>query len=119
MTAENPELTMWARVKRDENGDFAAIVEGKDCTVEEAKIKELFSGVMVFNSKSLFDILPKVGCKNVQKEYYVTEVPEIMVREGMKVDTYFTRDGNDLRGINTPDDLEICERILSERYAVL
>lgn len=119
MTAQNPELTMWARVKRDENGDFAAIVEGKDCTPEEAKIKELFSGVMVFNSKSLFDILPKVGCKNVQKEYYVTEVPEIMVREGMKVDTYFTRDGNDLRGINTPDDLEICERILSERYATV
>ena len=117
MTAENPELKLWARVLRDENGEFAAIVEGKDCTPEQAQIKELFSGVMAFNSKALFAMLPKLGRENVQKEYYVTEVPELMVKSGMKVQTYFTQDGNDLRGINTPEDLEICQRILQERYA--
>ncbi len=115
MTAENPSLKLWARVIRDENGRFSRIVEGKDCTREQAEIKELFSGVMVFNSKSLFEILPKVGCSNVQKEYYVTEVPELMVKCGMKVETYFTKDGDDLRGINTPEDLEVCERILTQR----
>ncbi len=117
MTAENASLTLWARIVRDENGNFSRIVEGKDCTPEQAKIKELFSGIMVFNSKSLFDILPKVGCANVQKEYYVTEVPELMVKCGMKVETYFTTDGDDLRGINTPEDLEICEQILTKRLA--
>ena len=115
MTAENPSLKLWARVVRDENGRFERIVEGKDCTPEQTQIKELFSGVMVFNSKSLFSILPEIGCANVQKEYYVTEVPELMVKKGMKVDTYFTEDGDDLRGINTPEDLEICEKILKER----
>ena len=115
MSAENPELELWARIVRDENGNFKAIVEGKDCTPEQAKIKELFSGVMVFNSKSLFKILPMVGCNNVQKEYYLTEVPELMIKNSMKVETYFTKDGNDLRGINTPEDLEICEKILKER----
>ena len=79
--------------------------------------KELFSGVMVFNSKSLFRVLPEMGCANVQKEYYVTEVPELMVGHGMKVETYFIKDGDDLRGINTPEDLAICERILNERLA--
>ena len=67
MTAENASLKLWARVVRDENGRFSRIVEGKDCTPEEAQIKELFSGVMVFNSRSLFKILPEVGCANVQK----------------------------------------------------
>ena len=119
MTAENPELEMWARVVRDEQGKFSAIVEGKDCTAEQEQIKELFSGVMVFDSKSLFEILPKVGCANVQKEYYLTEVPELMVKHGMKVETYFTNDGDDLRGINTPEDLEDCERILLKRYATV
>ena len=119
MTAQNPSLKLWARVIRDENGSFSRIVEGKDCTPDEAEIKELFSGVMVFNSKSLFKILPEVGCANVQKEYYVTEVPELMVRCGMKVDTYFTKDGDDLRGINTPEDLEICERILEKRLVTI
>ncbi len=119
MTAENPELTMWARILRDEKGRFSAIIEGKDCTPEQAQIRELFSGVMVFNSKSLFQVLPQVGCANVQKEYYLTEVPELMVKHGMKVDTYLTKDGDDLRGINTPEDLEICESILMKRYAAV
>lgn len=115
MTAENDALELWARIVRDENGRFSRIVEGKDCTPEQATIKELFSGVIVFNSKSLFRVLPDVGCANVQKEYYLTEVPELMVKYGMKVETFFIKDGDDLRGINTPEDLEICERILDER----
>ena len=119
MTAENPELKLWARVLRDEKGNFAAIVEGKDCTPEQAQIKELFSGVMVFSAKSLFHVLPQVGCANVQQEYYLTEVPELMVKQGMRVETYFTSDGDDLRGINTPEDLEACERILRSRLAAV
>ena len=119
MTAENPALKLWARVVRDADGKFASIVEGKDCTPEQEKIKELFSGVMVFNSKSLFSILPSMGCNNVQHEYYVTEVPELMRKQGMKVETYFTADGDDLRGINTPEDLAACEQILKARYATV
>ncbi|MBR4288867.1 MAG: NTP transferase domain-containing protein [Clostridia bacterium] len=117
MTAENPNLTMWARVVRDKDGKFSRIVEGKDCNAEEATIKELFSGVMVFDSKSLFEVLPLMGCANVQKEYYVTEVPELMAKKNMKVETYFTKDGDDLRGINSPEDLEICEKILKTRLS--
>ncbi len=119
MTAENPELALWARVTRDESGKFQEIVEGKDCTPQQAQIKELFSGVIVFNSKSLFEILPQVSCANAQKEYYLTEVPELMAKQGMKVETYFTKDGNDLRGINTPEDLEMCEKILKQRHAMV
>lgn len=119
MTAQNSELTMWARVLRDEQGNFSAIIEGKDCTPEQAQVKELFSGVMVCKSQSLFQILPQVGCENVQHEYYLTEVPELMRKQGMKVDTYFTEDGDDLRGVNTPEDLQICESILQQRYATV
>ena len=118
MVAENPDLKLWARVIRDDEGNFSSIVEGKDCTPEQAQIKELFSGVMVFNSKSLFEILPQVGCANVQGEYYVTEVPELMVQQGMRVDTYLIKDGDDLRGINNPEDLEFCEKILLKRNAI-
>ncbi len=119
MTAENPDLELWARIVRDSEGKFSQIVEGKDCTPEQAQIKELFAGVMVFNSKTLFEVLPKVGCANAQKEYYLTEVPELMRKMGMRVDTYFNSDGDDLRGINTPEDLEVCQRILQERFAAV
>jgi bifunctional UDP-N-acetylglucosamine pyrophosphorylase/glucosamine-1-phosphate N-acetyltransferase len=99
MTAENPDLKLWARIVRDCDGNFASIVEGKDCTPEQEKIKELFSGVMVFNSKSLFEVLPTIGRSNVQNEYYLTEVPQLMAKRGMKVETFMIEDGKDLCGV--------------------
>lgn len=115
MTAENPDLELWARITRHGDGSFKAIVEGKDCNDEEAKITELFAGVLAFDSKKLFDTLPEVKTNNIQGEYYLTEVPELMVRKGMKVETYMIGDGNDLRGVNTPEDLTICESELLRR----
>lgn len=115
MTAENPALSLWARIVKDADGQFSAIVEGKDCTTEQEKITELFAGVLAFNSRSLFETLPKVRTNNVQGEYYLTEVPELMVRDGLKVKTYHIEDGDCLRGVNTPEDLMICEKILKTR----
>lgn len=115
MTAENPQLEMWARIVRDGSGCFQAIVEGKDCTPEQKKIRELFAGVLVFDSRKLFEILPEIGKNNVQGEYYLTEVPEKMVRNGLKVETWMTDDGDDLRGVNTVEDMRICEEIYLRR----
>ena len=115
MTAENDELKLWARVVRNGSGEFEDIVEGKDCTPEQEKIKELFAGVMVFDSSALFKTLPEIRTNNVQKEYYLTEVPKLMAKSGMKVGTYFDPDGDDLRGVNTPEDLRKCEEILKSR----
>lgn len=118
MSAENPALSLWARITRNENGNFAAIVEGKDCTPEQAKITELFAGVLAFNSRSLFTVLPEIRTNNVQHEYYLTEVPELMVKKGMKVETFMIHDGECLRGVNTPEDMVICEKLLRERQKV-
>ncbi len=115
MTAENPDLTLWARIVRDENGRFAGIVEGKDCTPEQAKIPELEAGVLAFRSEALFELLPQLGTNNIQHEYYLTEIPEMMARRGMTVETFQTDDPDDPRGVNTPDDVPICEAILKKR----
>lgn len=117
LTAENPELTMWARIFRDGQRRFVGIVEGKDCTPEQARIKELFAGVLVFDCQKLFEYLPKLGSNNVQHEYYLTEVPELMARDGLLVETYPTDDPDDLRGINRLDDVPVCEKILNKRRA--
>ena len=117
LTAENPALTYWARIVRDENGCFSRIVEAKDCTPEQARIKELFSGVLAFDSKKLFQTLPRLDTNNAQGEYYLTEVPELMAKDGLPVETYFDDDGDDLRGVNTPEDVEICRRVLESRMA--
>ena len=117
LTAENPELKHWARIVRDGSGRFSRIVEGRDCTPEQAQIKELFSGVLTFDSKKLFETLPKLDTNNAQKEYYLTEVPELMARDGLLIETYFDDDGDDLRGVNTPEDAVICQKVLEKRLA--
>ena len=58
---------------------------------------------------------PLIGTNNVQGEYYLTEVPEIMASKGMTVETYMTDDGDDLRGVNTMEDLIICENVMRKR----
>ncbi len=116
MTAENPELTMWARIIRDSQGKFSKIVEGMDCSKEQLRIKELFSGVLLFNSRDLFSALPNLTVDNVQREYYLTEIPQLLVKLGKSVETYRIKDGNSLHGVNTIEDLILCENLLSERH---
>ena len=118
LTAENPALPYWARIVRDETGRFARIVEAKDCTPEEKNIRELFSGVLVFNSRSLFRFLPEIGNSNAQGEYYLTEVPELMARRGLRVETLMDDDGDDLRGVNTQEDLAWVEQVMRQRHMI-
>jgi UDP-N-acetylglucosamine diphosphorylase/glucosamine-1-phosphate N-acetyltransferase len=118
LTAENPALPYWARIVRDETGRFARIVEAKDCTPEEKNIRELFSGVLVFSSRSLFRFLPEIGNSNAQGEYYLTEVPELMARRGLRVETLMDEDGDDLRGVNTQEDLAWVEQVMRQRHMI-
>lgn len=115
MTAVNDELPDWGKIARDSEGRFIGIREAKDCTPEQAATPELFSGTLVFRSKPLFELLPRLSTDNAQGEYYMTELPELMMAAGMRVEMFPVEDGNDIRGVNTPEDLQICERILLER----
>ena len=112
-TSESP--LPYGRVLRDENGGFAAIIEEKDCTPEQREIRELNSGVYMFNAQSLLSALGELRADNAQKEYYLTDVPAIMRERGEKVGV-FARDMNEeLIGVNTAEQLEQVERLLSER----
>ncbi len=112
-TSESP--LPYGRVLRDENGGFAAIIEEKDCTPEQREIRELNSGVYMFNAQSLLSALGELRADNAQKEYYLTDVPAIMRERGEKVGV-FARDMNEeLIGVNTVEQLEQVERLLSER----
>ena len=117
LSAVNPALTMWAHIIRDADGRFVDIMEGKDCSPEQLRQPELFAGVLAFDSQQLFRLLPQLGTQNVQHEYYLTEVPGLMAKLGLKVETYQTDDPDDLRGINKPDDVAVCEEILRRRNA--
>lgn len=105
----------FGRIIRDEKGKVLGIKEHKDCTDEEKLIKELNVGTYIFDCAALRDALPKLKNNNAAQEYYLTDVPLIMLSEGLKVNAYITYDENEMMGVNTFEDLAEIERILEER----
>ena len=111
LTAITDDKLAYGRIIR-ENGEVADIVEDKDCTPEQKEIKELNVGVYVFKADVLFSNLDKIKNNNAQGEYYLTDVPKILIGEGKKIASYSTTDSTEILGVNTPEDLELCEKVL-------
>lgn len=99
-------------VRKD--GRVCGIVEAKDCTPEQRKITEKNTGLYVFDCKSLCETIKQIGNSNSQGEYYLTDVPKLLIESGKNVDAYITEDRRELLGVNTVKDLEEVEILLKQ-----
>ncbi len=113
LSSVSDEKLAYGRIIR-ENDEIVDIVEEKDCTPEQKAIKELNVGVYVFKAESLFENLAKLKNNNAQGEYYLTDVPKILINEGKKIASYVIYNTNEILGVNTPDDLALCEQLLKK-----
>ncbi len=107
--------TGYGRIVRDGGGLFDRIVEQKDATDEERKIKEVNSGIYCFNTKKLFAALANVQNDNSQGEYYLTDVPALLRSTGEDVSLYHHGDAREVSGINNRAELADLERIFARR----
>ena len=105
----------YGRIIRDSEGNLVNIIETKDCDEEQIKIKEVNVGVYVFKSKVLFKALKGLKNDNKQKEYYLTDVPKILISEGLNVQTHTIEDVDQIYGVNTPEDLNLCQQIIKNK----
>jgi len=113
LTAELEDPTGYGRVIRDKGSDSVLkIVEQKDASEEERAVKEINSGVYVFNASLLFEALGQINTNNAQKEYYLTDVFAVCFRKGARVCAFKTDNTNEILGINTPAQLLDAERLL-------
>lgn len=110
---ENP--AGYGRVIRDENGHVEKIVEHKDATDDERLIKEINTGTYCFDNKALFDALSRVKNENVQGEYYLPDVIEILKNDGFSVAAYQTADFEETLGINDRVALSLAEQFMKKR----
>ncbi|KAF0823419.1 bifunctional N-acetylglucosamine-1-phosphate uridyltransferase/glucosamine-1-phosphate acetyltransferase [Cytobacillus firmus] len=111
--AENP--FGYGRVIRNEMGMVEKIVEQKDASDEERKIKEINTGTYCFDNKALFEALNKVTNDNVQGEYYLPDVIEILKNEGEVVTAYQTADFGETLGVNDRVALSQAESFMKQR----
>lgn len=90
----------YGRIIRNDQGLVERIVEHKDATDEELRVKEINTGTYCFDNKALFEALTKVSNDNVQGEYYLPDVIEILKAEGEIVSAYQTGDFAETLGVN-------------------
>ncbi|MGB0131884.1 sugar phosphate nucleotidyltransferase [Chlorobium sp.] len=113
LTAELDDPTGYGRIVRDRlSGDVLRIVEQKDASPEERLVRETNSGIYVFDSKVLFEALGELRTDNAQQEYYLTDVFGICFGKGEKVSAWRVEDADEIRGINTPEQLREAEELL-------
>jgi len=115
--AENP--YGYGRIIRNGQNKFLKITEEKDANPDEKKVKEINSGVYIVRSKLLFDALQKVSNSNAQGEYYLTDIIEILYKDGVNVNAFAEAEFDELQGVNSPEDLKKAEEYfykLSESF---
>jgi len=108
---ENP--TGFGRVLRSEGK--IRVIEEKDASSSERKIKEVNTGVYLFRIKDLLSALPKVSNQNKKGEYYLTDVTGIMAQEGKKIGFHKTIHTGEFVGVNNRYELAKAIEVLRER----
>lgn len=115
--ADNP--TGYGRIIKDSWGKFMKIVEQKDATDEEKRVREINSGMYIFNSDILTIALEKLSNDNAQGEYYLTDTIEIVKREGLgEVAAMVIDDIDEIKGVNSQEQLKEAEDILNARMRI-
>jgi bifunctional UDP-N-acetylglucosamine pyrophosphorylase/glucosamine-1-phosphate N-acetyltransferase len=84
---------------------LARIVEERDATPAERKIKEINAGIYAFDLPPLFEGLRSIAAQNAQGEYYLTDLIAIYHRRRLPLETVLVDEVHEVRGINSRTEL--------------
>lgn len=115
LSTDVPDPTGYGRIVRTPEGGLERIVEHKDASDDELAITEINSGVYLVRTGDLFNALSQVQNANAQGEFYLTDIADILNRQGKIVRVFKTEDWHEVHGINRPEDLAQASAILAAR----
>ena len=97
------------RILRDDTGRFTGIIEERDATDMQREITEVNMSTYLFHAPHLVTSLSLLTNNNQQAEYYLTDCPGILIKEGMDVQALPVLKPCEARTINTVDELKLAE----------
>jgi len=114
LTARWPDPTGYGRIVRGKKGEVLRIVEHKDATPEELKIREVNTLTIAFQVPPLFQLLSQVKNQNVQGEYYLSDVIALLRKKNKNVSTLLLKDLIEAQGVNSREELECLRKVFEK-----
>ncbi|NTW64787.1 MAG: bifunctional UDP-N-acetylglucosamine diphosphorylase/glucosamine-1-phosphate N-acetyltransferase GlmU [Nitrospirae bacterium] len=114
MTAMAEDPAGYGRVVRGRSG-VMRIVEEKDATAAQKKIREVNAGIYCFEKKFLLSALGGIRNRNAQGEYYLPDTIALARKKKLKVAAVLCTDPDEAMGINSRFDLSQAEMVLQAR----
>lgn len=99
----------YGRIIRNESGYLDSIIEHHEATSSQRMINEINTGIYVVDTKHLFEALKHVTNTNSKKEYYLTDIVNIMQMKNQVIGTYFLKESYKSMGVNDLYALSIAE----------
>jgi len=109
---DNP--TNYGRIVK-KNGKLDKIVEEKDANDEQKLIMEVNTGVYCLNWQKILPAFSSLKSNNSQNEYYLTDIIEWAVKQGLNTNSHILEDNAQSFGINSKEHLMQATKILNER----
>lgn len=117
-TLEKEDPTGLGRIVRDSTGAFTGIVEHKDASPEQLRIREVNMSTYLFRTPDLLWALDQLSNNNSQSEYYLTDCASLLSKAGRKVEALPVLQECESLSINNVDELRIVdERMRAMGYA--
>jgi bifunctional UDP-N-acetylglucosamine pyrophosphorylase / glucosamine-1-phosphate N-acetyltransferase len=117
LTVTLADPTGYGRVVRDARGRVRSIVEQRDATPRQQRIREGNTGVLVAPARRLREWLGRLRSDNAQGEYYLTDVIAMAAKDGMGVAAQVAAEENEVLGVNDRQQLAQLEAVLRARRA--
>ncbi|MCC7516477.1 MAG: bifunctional UDP-N-acetylglucosamine diphosphorylase/glucosamine-1-phosphate N-acetyltransferase GlmU [Pseudomonadales bacterium] len=117
LTVELDNPAGYGRIIRDKQGHVASIVEQKDASEEQLRIREVNTGIMAAPVEKLVDWLPSLKNNNAQQEFYLTDIIAMANQDGVRINTHAALSEAEVLGVNDRHQQARLERIYQDKQA--
>ncbi len=118
LTAELADPHGYGRIVRNAKGAITAIVEEKDATPKQRRLREINTGIMLLPGTRLAGWLAKLSNRNAQREYYLTDVVALALKDRVKVESCAPHHDWEIVGVNSKQQLAELERTCQTHTAM-